>query len=62
MSPSFRQQIRSTLHEAEHRLNRLQTQPQTDPHMIEGELREIDILKRKLSALPEDTPEPALAH
>ena len=62
MSPSFRQQISSTLNEAEHRLNRLQTQPQTDPRLIEGEQREIEILRRKLGALPEDTPEPALTH
>lgn len=64
MSPSFRQQISSNITDTEQRLNQLQAQKQPDTRTIEGEQKELDILKRKLGALPEDATEssPALTH
>ncbi len=65
MSPSFRQQISLNVEKTEQRLNDLQSQPQPDPRIIEGERRELEVLKRKLSALPIDIspqPEEALTH
>ncbi len=64
MSPSFRQQISSNITQTEDRLNQLLAQNQPDSRTIEGEQRELEILKRKLSALPEDAADatPVLTH
>ena len=64
MSPSFRQQISSNITQTEDRLNQLLAQSQPDSRIIEGEQRELEILKRKLSVLPEDAAEttPVLTH
>ena len=56
MSPSLRQQIDINIREIELRLDRLSFQQQPDPHSIEAEKKELDILKQKLQALPQDQP------
>ena len=62
MSPSFRQQISSNITETEQRLHTLETAPRVDPRVVEGERKELEILRRKLRAMPEDAPEPAFTH
>ncbi len=56
MSPSLRQQIDVNIREIELRLDRLAFQQQPDPHRIEAEKKELEILKQKLHALPQDVP------
>ena len=56
MSPSLRQQIDVNIREVELRLDRLSFQQQPDPHTIAAEQRELEILKQKLSALPQEDP------
>lgn len=46
----------------EDRLNFLRTQNQPDTRVIEGERHELEILKRKLSLLPEGVEEGVLSH
>ena len=62
MNPSFREQIGSKLRDTEDRLNFLQAQNQPDQRVIEGERRELEILRRKLSLLPRDADEMAMRH
>ncbi len=54
MSPSLRQQITFNIREIELRLDRLAFQQQPDPNHIEAEKKELDILRQKLRALPQD--------
>lgn len=54
MSPTFREQISSTIQETEHKLDQLRAQPQPNEQTIEGNEKELQILKRKLQALPEE--------
>ncbi len=61
MSPSLRQQINMSILETEQKLRRLQAQPDPNPHSIEGERRELQILQQKLKALPLDEPSIAYA-
>ena len=56
MSPSLRQQIDVNIREIELRLDRLSFQQQPDPHQIETEKRELEILRQKLRTLPQDAP------
>ena len=56
MSPSLRQQIDFNIREIELRLDRLAFQQQPDPHSIEAQKKELDILKQKLRTLPQDQP------
>lgn len=62
MSPSFREQISSNIRDTEDRLNFLRMQNQPDQRVIEGESRELEILKRKLSLLPRGVEEGVLSH
>lgn len=62
MSPSFREQISSNIRNMEDRLNFLRMQNQPDQSVIEGEKRELEILKRKLSLLPRGMEEGVLSH
>ena len=62
MSPSFREQISSNIRDTEDRLNFLRMQNQPDQRVIEGESRELEILKRKLSQLPVEVEEGAYSH
>ena len=54
MSPSLRQQINFNIREIELKLDRLSFQQQPDPNVIATEQRELQILKQKLSALPQE--------
>ena len=56
MSPSLRQQIDVNIREVELKLDRLSFQQQPDPHMIAAEQRELQILKQKQRALPQEDP------
>ena len=56
MSPSLRQQIDVNIREIELRLDRMSFQQRPDPHQIEAEKRELEILRQKLHALPQDVP------
>ncbi len=56
MSPSLRQQIDVNIREIELKLDRLSFQQQPDPHVIAAEQRELQILKQKQSALPQEDP------
>ncbi len=56
MSPSLRQQIDVNIREIELKLDRLSFQQQPDPHMIAAEQRELQILKQKQRALPQEDP------
>lgn len=62
MNPSFREQISSNIRSTEDRLNFLRMQNQPDQSVIEGEARELEILKRKLSQLPVGIEEGVLSH
>ncbi len=62
MSLSFREQISSNIRDTEDRLNFLRMQNQPDQRVIEGEARELEILKRKLSQLPQGVEEGVLSH
>jgi hypothetical protein len=44
------------IREIELKLDRLAFQQQPDPHTIAAEQRELEILKQKMSALPQDDP------
>ena len=61
MSPSLRQQINVTIVEIERKLDRLAFQQQPNPRVIEAEQHELEILRRKLQALPQDEPSIAYA-
>ena len=62
MSPSFREQISTDIRSTEDRLNFLRLQAQPDQRTIEGEQRELEILKTKLRAMPLDVEDLALTH
>ena len=62
MSPSFREQISSNIRDTEDRLNFLRLQNQPNQSVIEGETRELEILKRKLTQLPVGMEEGVLSH
>lgn len=61
MSPSLRQQIDVNIREVELKLDRLHFQQRPDPRQIEAETRELEILRQKLDALPQDVPAPMYA-
>ena len=62
MNPSFREQISSTIRNTEDRLNFLRMQNQPDQRVIDGESRELEILKRKLGQLPAEADESSVSH
>ena len=56
MSPTLRQQISASIHGSECRIEKLKAQAEPNQNAIASEERELQILRRKFEAVPEETP------